>query len=376
MRAFWARHPRLVDSLLAALCWVWVFDDAGGLRIPQPVEGAWWTVNTVVAATMLIRRSRPWWAVLAVTAAGTLLSDHFVGVALACALYALAAYRPTRDAMLGAVLAVTVLAAAVAVNPGPRSWQDTAVAYTVIAVISVLPGLNVRIRRRYLQALLDRTEQLAREKEQEGRLAAARERTRIAHDLHDIVAHSLTVMVRLADGAAAVARTDPARAESASERIAGVGRTAMVDMRRLLGVLRDGPPGEDARPAQDLDTLVATFRGAGLPVTVDRQGPEPASPSLRNAIFRTVQESLTNALRYADGAQKVLVGLDYRADPILVEVTDDGQGSGPASSVGARQGLIALRERISLYGGTVLAGPRAEHGWAVHVTLPQPDEGS
>jgi len=375
LRAVWARPPRLVDALVALFCWVWVFDSgAGGLLIPQPVDGPWWAVNTVLAATMLVRRSRPWWTVLAVTAGGAVMSHHFVGIALACALYALAAYRSTRAAVLGATLAVTGLVAAAAVQGGAQAWPDPAVAYTLIAVVSVLPGVNVRIRRRYLQALLQRTDQLAREKEQEGQLAAARERTRIAHDLHDIVAHSLTVMVRLADGAAAVAGTDPARAESASERIAGIGRDAMVDMRRLLGVLRDGPPGPDERPAQDLDTLVATSRAAGLPVVVRREGREPRSPSLRNAILRTVQEALTNALRYADRAQQVLVDLDYRADPIVVEVTDDGQNTGPASSVGAGRGLIALRERIGLYGGTVQAGPRAGYGWAVRVTLPQPEE--
>jgi len=375
VRAFWGRHPRVVDALVAVFCWVWVFDSGtGGLQIPQPIDGPWWTVNTIVAATMLVRRSRPWWTVLAVTAGGAAMSDHFIGIALACALYALAAYRSTRAAVLGSALAVAVLVGAAALQRGPQAWQDAAIAYTLVAVVSVMPGVNVRIRRRYLQALLQRTVQLAREKEHEGQLAAARERTRIAHDLHDIVAHSLTVMVRLADGAAAVARTDPARAESASERIAGVGRNAMVDMRRLLGVLRDGPPGEDERPTQDLDTLVATFRTAGLPVEIQRQGPEPRSPSLRNAVFRTVQEALTNALRYADNTQRVLVDLDYRADPMLIEVTDDGHGTGPASSVGTQQGLIALRERISLYGGTVQAGPQTMRGWAVQVTLPRPEE--
>ncbi|MFI5840140.1 sensor histidine kinase [Catenuloplanes sp. NPDC051500] len=375
VRAFWARHPRLVDALVAGFCWLWVFDDgAGGLQIPQPVDGPWWAVNTVMAASMLVRRSHPWWTVLVVTAGGVLMSDHFAGIALACALYALAAHRSTVAAVLGAVLAVGASVAVAALRPDPQAWRDTAVAGTLIVVVSVLPGANARIRRRYLEALLYRTEQLAREKEQEGRLAAARERTRIAHDLHDIVAHSLTVMVRLADGAAAVTGTDPRRAESASERIADVGRTAMVDMRRLLGVLRDGPPGEEGRPIQNLDTLVATFRAAGSPVVVRRQGREPRSPSLRNAILRTVQESLTNALRYADRAELVLVDLDYRADPILIEVTDDGRGTGPATSVGARQGLSALRERLSLYGGTVQAGPRPGYGWTVHVTLPQPDE--
>jgi signal transduction histidine kinase len=150
----------------------------------------------------------------------------------------------------------------------------------------------------------------------------------------------------------------------------------MTDMRRLLGVLRDGDGDEDEPATPDLDTLVATFRTAGLPVAVRRQGPEPASESLRIAVFRTVQESLTNALRYAVGARRVLVDVDYRADPILIDVVDDGRGPGPAPSVGARQGLAALTERLALYGGTVDAGPRPGYGWAVRVTLPQPSEGT
>ncbi|WP_212989361.1 sensor histidine kinase [Actinoplanes auranticolor] len=364
VRAFWVRHPRVVDSLVALLCVLWSFDDGAGLRIPQPVDPAWGAVSLIVAGTMLVRRTRPWWPVAAVAVGGALTTGHFIGVALACALYALAAYRSTGRAVLGSVLAVV----AVTAPAGPADWRAKGILYAVIAVIAVFSGANVRIRRRYLQALLDRTVQLAREREQAGQLAAVHERTRIAHDLHDIVAHSLTVMVRLADGAAAVGDTEPDRARSAAERIGGIGREAMTDMRRLLGVLRDG--GEDEPATQDLDTLAATFRTAGLPVEVRRQGAEPTSRSLRIAVFRTVQESLTNALRYAVDVRRVLVDVDYRADPIVVEVVDDGRGAGPAPSVGTRQGLVALKERLALYGGTVEAGPRPGHGWAVRVTLP------
>ncbi|WP_203897253.1 sensor histidine kinase [Virgisporangium aliadipatigenens] len=372
VRAFWARNPRLADALLAGLCALWSFESNAGLQIPQPVDVRWAVVCLVVAATMLVRRSQPWWALTAVAFGGAMSTGHFIGVALACALYALAAYRSTRDAVLGAVLAVTALTVPAIPHGDPAEWRSKAIIYAVIAVIAIFPGANVRTRRRYLQALLDRTVQLAREKEQEGRLAAIRERTRIAHDLHDIVAHSLTVMVRLADGAAAVADSDPHRARSASERIGGIGRDAMVDMRRLLGVLRDG--GEDEPAIQDLDALAGTFRGAGLPVALRRQGPEPTDRSVRTAVFRTVQEALTNALRYAENAQRVLVAVDYRADPIRIEVTDDGRGTGPAPSVGTRQGLVALRERLALYGGTVDAGPRPAHGWSVRATLPQPSK--
>ncbi|MFG1608844.1 sensor histidine kinase [Actinoplanes sp. NPDC049265] len=363
MRAVWARHPRVVDVLVVLVCALWSFDSGNGIVIPQAVDGVWLAANLVASATMLVRRTRPWVVVLVVVAGGAVAPGHFIGVALFFALYALAAYRSTRDALLGSALAMVVLVAAAG------RTGDQAILFLVIAVLAVLAGANARIRRKYVQALLDRTDRLVREKE----LAAARERTRIAHDLHDIVAHSLTVMVRLADGAAAVAGSDPARARAASERVAGVGRDAMTDMRRLLLVLRDDGPGTE-QSAQDLEDLVATFRAAGLPVDIRRHGSEPAALSFRNAIFRTVQESLTNALRYAEDVRTVMVDLDYRGDPIVIEVTDDGRGGGTAPSAGAGQGLNALRERLSLYGGTVQAGPRSPHGWTVRVELPRPGE--
>jgi len=364
VRAVWARYPRLVDWLVVAFCAVWSFDSGSGITIPQPVDRRWLAVNLIVSATMLLRRSRPWVTLLVVVAGGAVAPGHFIGAALACALYALAAYRATWNAALGSGLAI-VTRTAVA---GP----DILILF--IAVLAVLAGANVRVRRRYVQALVDRADWLVRERE----LAAVRERTRIAHDLHDIVAHSLTVMVRLADGAAAVASSDPSRAQAASERVAGIGRDAMTDMRRVLRVLREDVPGTEGdapgtEKAQDLNELVATFRAAGLPVTVCRHGAQPAALSFRNAIFRTVQESLTNALRYAENVRRVTVDLDCRSDPIVVEVTDDGRGTGTAPSVGAGQGLNALRERLSLYGGTVLAGPRSPNGWTVRVELPSED---
>jgi signal transduction histidine kinase len=373
MRAFWGRHPRLVDGLLVLFCAVWSFDSGEGITLPQPVDGTWLAVNLIVSATMLIRRSRPWATLLVVIAGGAVADDHFIGAALACALHALAAYRSTRAAVLGSALATVVLLAAAAPHTDTDGLRNKAIVFLVIAILAVFPGANARIRRRYVQALLDRAAQLAREKEQAGRLAAAQERTQIAHDLHDIVAHSLTVIVRLADGAAAVADSDPVRARSTTERIADIGRDAMVDMRRVLEVLRDDQPGAQP-PTQNLDDLVTTFQAAGMPVVVRRQGSQPATPSLRNAIFRTVQESLTNALRYAENPRQVSVDLDYRGDPILIEVSDDGRGSAAAPSVGSQQGLNALRERLSLYGGTVEAGPRSPHGWSVRVALPNPSE--
>jgi signal transduction histidine kinase len=367
VRAFWARHPRLGSGIVVAFCFVTGLGSDVLLRGPGREDLWGLAVDAVVALSLLWRRSRPWW-VLAVTVAGDALTGHTLVMAFAVAMYSLAAHRSLHAATAGTLGALTVLGAETVHRSGRDGLGTFIFFYGVAVVGAVLIGANVATRRRYVQALLDRAARLAREKEQEGQLAAARERARIAHDLHDIVAHNLTIMVRLADGATAVADSDPQRSRKAVERAADLGREAMKDMRRLLGVLHDGSPDTSG----DLEALVETFRIAGLPVTLRRRAPDPVSPGLQRVVFRTVQEALTNALRYADHPTEVLVDLDYTG-PIRIAVTDDGRGTTPAPSVGSEQGLIALRERAALYGGTVEAG-RQPVGWAVHVTLPYPAE--
>lgn len=368
VRAFWARHPRLATGIVVAFCFVtglgsdvllWGFDRAD-----------WWavTVDLAVALSLIWRRSQPWW-VLVVTVAGDALTQGILVAAFAVAMYSLAAQRSLHEATAGTLGSLAVLGAETVHRSGRDGLGTFLFFYGVTVVGSVLIGATVATRRRYVQALLDRAAQLTREKEQEGLLAAARERARIAHDLHDIVAHHLSIMVRLADGATAVADTDPQRSRRAVERAADLGREAMKDMRRLLGVLHDGSPDVPG----DLETLIETFRIAGLPVTLRRRGPDPASPGLQRVVFRIVQEALTNALRYADHPTEVLADLDYSGDPIRITIVDDGRGSAPAPSVGSAQGLIAMRERAALYGGTVEAGPQPV-GWAVRVSLPHQTE--
>ncbi|GAA1614575.1 sensor histidine kinase [Actinoplanes couchii] len=334
-----------------------------------PTGEFWWglAVNTVLSLALFWGRAYPW-PVLALVVVGDALSVQTQAVVYAVAMYFLAANRPLRQVSAGAAGSLAVLGAETFLRSGRDDFGIFLAYYGTAVIGAVLIGANVAIRRRYVQALVDRAAQLAREKEQEGQLAAARERARIAHDLHDIVAHNLTIMVRLADGATAVADSDPQRSRRAVERAADLGREAMKDMRRLLGVLHDGSPDSGG----DLESMVATFRIAGLPVTLRRRGLDPVSPGLQRVIFRIVQEGLTNALRYAEHPSEVLVDLDYTG-PILIVITDDGRGTTPAPSVGSEQGLNAMRERAALYGGTVEAGRRPV-GWSVRVTLPHPTE--
>lgn len=362
-RGFWANHPRLGLWLPAAVNFLF-----GVTLISGGSNGlAQWSsvgVNSVISVVLLARRSRPW-TVLAVTVVADVAVESVLVVPLAVAAYSVGAHRPARPG----ALAVTAVLAAVAVDAGLRRGADGVVSTAIIVTptlgIAFLLGTNVATRQRYFRALLDRAVRLAKEKEQEGELAAARERARIARDMHDIVAHNLTMMVLLADGASAIAATDPQRSRETVERVAGIGRDAMQDMRRLLGVLRDG----DTDDPDDLDGMIENFRLAGLPVTLWRRGGENVSPGLRRVLFRVVQESLTNALRYADHPTRVVVDIDYTPDRLRIEIVDDGKATAPVPSVGSGQGLSAMRERVTLYGGTVETGRRPV-GWGVVVTLP------
>ncbi|MEV6304040.1 sensor histidine kinase [Actinoplanes sp. NPDC051861] len=370
IRVFWASHPHLATVIVVAVSL------AAGLDFDMltgdMTRAGWWAVavNTVISLALIWRRSWPW-AVLAVTVTGDVLSGDTQLIAFAVVMYSLVVHRSLQAATIGAVLSVAVLGVDTFLDEGRYGLGPFIGLYGLAVIISVLVGATVATRRRHVRSLEDRAARLAREKEQEGKLAAARERVRIAHDMHDIVAHNLTIMVRLADGATAVAETDPERSRKAVQRVAALGREAMTDMRRLLGVLRDDSPDTPG----DLESLIETFRIAGLPVTLRRHGPDPSSPGLQRVVFRVVQESLTNALRYADRPTDVLVDLDYGDDPIRIVVSDDGRGTTPAPSVGSEQGLNAMRERVAMYGGTVEAG-RQVVGWTVRVTLPHPAEGA
>ncbi|WP_433831063.1 histidine kinase [Actinoplanes sp. CA-015351] len=370
IRVFWANHPHLATVIVV------VISLAAGLDFDMltgdMTRGSWWAVavNTVISLALIWRRSWPW-AVLAVTVTGDALSGETQLIAFAVAMYSLVVHRSLQAATIGAVLSVAVLGVVTFQHEGRDGLGPLIGLYGLAVVLPVLVGATVATRRQHVRSLEDRAARLAREKEQEGRLAAARERVRIAHDMHDIVAHNLTIMVRLADGATAVADTDPERSRKAVQRVAALGREAMTDMRRLLGVLRDDSPDTPG----DLESLIETFRIAGLPVTLRRHGPDPASPGLQRVVFRVVQESLTNALRYADRPTDILVDLDYGDDLIRIMVADDGRGTTPAPSVGSEQGLNAMRERVAMYGGTVEAG-RQVVGWTVRVTLPHPAEGA
>ena len=206
-------------------------------------------------------------------------------------------------------------------------------------------------------------------------LAQVQERTRIAREMHDVVAHSLSVMIALSEGARVVAKRDQARADEVLNELSGTGRAALADMRRMLGVLRQEESGELApQPTGgNVEQLLEGFRTAGLPVTYTHAGdPLPEDTTFQLTVFRIIQESLTNSLRYARNVSDVQVRLEQRRGELRMEIMDNGDAT-RVPSIGSGRGLRGMRERAALFGGTVDAGPVASGGWIVKAVLQLPE---
>ncbi|PNV34912.1 two-component sensor histidine kinase [Streptomyces sp. DH-12] len=244
-----------------------------------------------------------------------------------------------------------------------------------------LTAFALLTRRLYAESQAARARHAEREQEQRVRLAAARERAEIARELHDVVAHSLAVMILQADGAGAVLRKSPDMAESALRTIAATGRDAIDDMHRIVRVLREGQPeagsaGEDRRlvTLDEIEVVADRARTAGLTVdlSVDVAGGR-LSPAEEMTAFRIVQECLTNVLRHAGAGAAVDIRVREEDGALLIDVTDDGAGAlAGRASVGTSggNGLVGMRERVELTGGAFEAGPRLGSGWHVRASIP------
>jgi signal transduction histidine kinase len=267
---------------------------------------------------------------------------------------------------LQAAVAATVATAVATLAVGQ---YDRTVTYLVLFVAAWVIGDNLGTRRAYTRALEERAERLEREREAEAARARAEEQARIARELHDVIAHNVSVMVVQAAAANDVFDSRPEHAREALHAIETSGRSALSELRRLLGVVRgDGaeyapPPGLDR-----LDDLVAQVRTAGLAVAVSVEGAQRALPAgVDLSAYRVVQEALTNTLKHAQ-ATRADVSLRYRDDVLDVEVRDDGEGNGDGGEAG--HGLIGMRERVTAYGGTLAAGPAPTGGFTVEARFP------
>ena len=231
-------------------------------------------------------------------------------------------------------------------------------------VAAWLLGAYLRTRRLYVQGLV-------REREEKAATAVAEERNRIARELHDVIGHSVSVMTVQASAVRRLMRADQAKERAALETVEATGREALAEMRRMVGVLRSPNGAPDLTPPptlEQLDRLVGKFREAGLDVRVQTEG-EPAAlpPGLDLTAYRLVQEGLTNALKHAR-AEHVVVRLCYRPDCLALSVRDDGRGPDPAAAPG--NGLLGMRERVSVYGGSLSAGAADGGGFELSAELP------
>jgi signal transduction histidine kinase len=369
--AWVARHPRLVDAALVAALVLF-----SGPRLgPTKVAAHPWAPALVVALLLPLvwRRRAPFLVFLLIGAVAFI--QVFIGpplaadLALLVAFYTVAAYESGRRILIAAVLLEvgSVLAALRFAPAGSAFWGWVFISGLITAAGFI--GNNIRTRRAYLAALEDRAARLERDRDRESQIAAAAERARIAREMHDIVAHNLAVMIALADGAAYTVRDHPDQASAIMSQVSATGRSALTEMRRLLGVMRQSgaPPDHAPQPTlADLDDLLATVRAAGLPTQLTVSGRRlELPPSAQLAVYRLIQESLTNTLKHAD-ATAASVRVTYLPQGVELEVTNNGPvAAGPC----AGHGIAGMRERAAVFGGNVSAGPRPGGGWRVHTVL-------
>ncbi len=347
----------------------------------QPGGGvASWVLAPLWTLPLAWRRREPLVVALVVAAASAvevaLVGSYDSVVFLAVFLlipYSLAAHERSPARMvagLAALFASGGVSQAAQPSPGStRAWSSTIAGDLALIVVPFLVGLALRQQRLRADAMEQLAVQLEREREERARAAVAEERTRIARELHDEIAHAMSVIAVQADAAEGALARDPALVERPLLAIRETARTALADMRRVLGGLRSG---EQARLAPEpglarLGGLLEQTRATGLEVSLRVEGePVPLPPSLDLAAYRVLQEGLTNVRKHA-AARRVDVVVRYGCDTVGVEVSDDGDGAGVGG--GSGRGLAGIRERVALLGGEFVAGPRTQ-GFALRVTLP------
>lgn len=392
------RHHFTVDAIVAVLVILGVESIYLLSLIPYPdgtdtmyTSRIWGAVLSVpMLATLAWRRTRPrlaMWTLAMLCLASLGIEYDLAGGILAVPfiIYAAAAYGRRWDgrfALLLGLLGGVLLPAKILIqNAGGFSRGElfgvglASVTLWLVVLFCWTLGALTRARRIRIQALEDRARRLEVENQQERELAAADERAHIAREMHDIVAHSLSVIITQADGGRYAAVADPEMGRKVLETIAQTGRSSLAEMRRLLGVLRQEEDTE-YRPQpglEDIPHLVTDMRSSGLVVALQEEGAPrstlPAGAGL--TAYRLVQEALTNCLKHAGPAASVTTTLRWSGKGLHVAVTDDGRGAAadPPTS-GGGNGLRGMAERVALYDGEVTAGPAPGGGFAVEALIP------
>ncbi|OPG12019.1 two-component sensor histidine kinase [Microbispora sp. GKU 823] len=384
LRAWTRRHSKLVDALtvsplaLLSLITVEAFSRAGSFGARQVGVPGLLLLSAVLIVPLIWRRDHPRevFAVVAAVSFVQWLLDVIVlpaNIAVLVAVYGVASRCTLRWALAaGAVAEFGLLLAMLRwSNDTGRAWPSSS-AFIVAVWIA---GIYANTRRRYVEGLVERAERAERELDQQARIAAAAERARIARELHDVVAHNVSVMVVQADGAGYAIDGDPEQARRALQAISATGRQALAEMRRLVGVLRQdaGSPAEEYAPqpgVAQLGDLVRQVRDSGLPTEFTVSGTAQTLPEGEQlAVYRIVQEALTNALKHGGPGTRAWVEMTYGRGEIELRISDDGRGAAAPRLVGGH-GLIGMRERAAMYGGSVDAAPRPGGGFRVVVRIP------
>ncbi|HEX6326941.1 MAG TPA: sensor histidine kinase [Jiangellaceae bacterium] len=348
--------------------------------LEAPRTPLWFCVAAValVVLPLLGRRRFPFAAPAAVwllAASFSFVDDRLIvfvnGVYAAglVAAFLLGNLRDVAQARMG--IAIVVSGAAIVVYNDPNSSPGDFIFTPILFAIAWLAGFALRERAAQVEAAEQRASHAEREREAAARIAVAEERARITRELHDIVAHAVSVMVLQVGAVRHKLPQEQAEDKDALRDVEQAGRTALAEMRRLLGALRDDRSAVDLAPQPGVDSLgilVGEVRRAGLPVRLHIEGTRfPLPPAIDLSVYRIVQEGLTNALKHA-GAGQADVTVHYEADGLRLEVRDDGVGV--ATNDGLGHGLVGIRERVKIYGGEMTAGAAPEGGFMLTARLP------
>ncbi|MFE7239964.1 sensor histidine kinase [Streptomyces sp. NPDC057580] len=378
--------PRTVDLTVALLVQAAVTMPFVVPRAPELPEATWtaYGLTTLTVLPLVARRRAPVAALIVVLLAGGLYKFAVDGPGQPLPYAGLVAFYTVAELSSPLKrLAITVLTAvAVLFSVGLDSSEIRELLFSLFVFAAAYAfGRFTVTRKAYLNAVEDRARQLELTHRIETEQAAVRERTRIAREMHDILSHAVSLMIVQAEAGPVAVRTAPERAEAAFDAISETGRDAMVQLRRMLGVLRENESAPDApREPQpslaELPALIARARGSGLEIPYEVTGPvRTLGLAVEATVHRIVQEALTNVVKHA-AADMVSVHLAYGTEALTLTITDDGRGSGTGAGTGTGtgMGLIGIRERAAAHGGTAVTGPGpGGRGFRVRVTIPQAD---
>ncbi|WP_341729505.1 histidine kinase [Brooklawnia sp.] len=362
IRDWLARHPRGTEWAVVAGC-------AAMQTLTEPIveHPARIPVVALTALPLAWRRRHPATMLIIAVVAGTICSilwqQNYVSIPFAFALYTVANLQGPRRALLSYGLGVAIPITATLASYLHQPARTSPTLLDAPAIIALAIGLSVRAQRqraRLLAIIWDERAERAR----------ITERARIAADMHDVTAHSLSTMVALANGAASAWAKHPQRSAEAMAKVSEIGRGALTEMNRTLQLFPDTDTSTDpATTQQSLEDLIEVFRSTGMPVRFTRHGDlPPADPELQLTIYRIIQEGLTNALRYAQSATRIDVEVHNTGQQIDITITDNATNT-HTSSVGSGRGLYGIAARTQRFNGTSHAGPRPQGGWRTHAIL-------